>query len=231
MDGALKGLLLAVGLIITAIVITMGFNIANKSQNTFNQGSDQLDSALAGFSEMDKQMYASGTKSGTEVIQCIQKYAETDNLYVIVFTKAGGANVYNWTLASAAGNAAAANAANAADPYATIALESQRCSGFPTKDAKGRALYFPTEDAAAQAPTGTIPVEFSSNITNNVCAESNADTTKIKISAATQVTENGSYDATLNSQDYGFISTNASFEASLQVNQNNEVKFITFVQK
>lgn len=233
MEGVTKGLTIAVAVLITAIIIGFAFTIMNRSQTTFNQGTEQLDSALSGFNEMDKQMYASGVKSGTEVIQCIQKYAETDGVYVVVFTKAGGANVYNWTLTSAAGNATALGAANgaaAADPYEAIRVEAQRCSGFPVKDAKSRALFFPTE-AGGQAPAGTLPVEFSTNLENNVCAESNKDTTKIKISAATQVTSTGAYDATTGTQDYGFIATNASFTSSIQVNQNNEVKFITFVQK
>ncbi len=230
MDNVFKALALAVGLIITACLIGYGVTIQDKSKTTFNAGATQLDSSLAAFNDMDKQLYAGSTRSGNEVIQCIQKYAESDGIYVIVMTKAGGANVYDWTLTSVAGNAAAA--AGATDPYAAISLEASRCSGFPAKDAKGRALFFPTEDTTVQAPTGTFPVSFASNFNaSKATQDAGATQGKYMISAATQMTETGAYDATLNTQDYGYISPSASFTSSIQVNQNNEVKFITFVQK
>ena len=230
MENALKMIMLAVAVIIVAVVIGFGLTISDKGKSAFNSGSTQLDSALSGFNDMDKQVYDGSSRSGNEVIQCIQKYAETDGVYVIVMTKAGGANVYDWTLADAAGNSTSTS--SAADPYATITLEAQRCSGFPSKDAKGRTLYFPTEDTTATAPTGALTVQFASNFgSSKATQDAGAVNGKYTISAATQVTENGAYDATVNTQDYGYISPSASFTSSIQVNQNNEVKFITFVQK
>lgn len=218
MDNVFKGLLIGAGVLITAIVIGMVFSVSDKGKALFNTGSDQLDTTLQGFNDMDLQMYAGGTRSGTEVIQCIQKYAERDGVYVVVFTKAGGANVYDWTLVTKNGSlqtttAAGATGGTTSDPFTTINNEAARCSGFPVKDAKGQPLTIVTPGASGADPTCTA---FGATGT---------------IKAATQTTDNGSYDATINTQDPGYISANASFTASVQVNQNNEVKFITFVQK
>lgn len=230
MENVLKGLLLAVGVLVVAGIIGMAFTLNNKSSTAFNQGNAQLDSALQGFNDMDKQMYNGSTRSGTEVIQCIQKYVEADGIYVLVFTKAGGATVYDWSLTKKAADADVADV----NAYTAINTEAARCSGFPAKDAQGQMINIVPSVAAGTEPTCTA---FCSNYQSNIVAKglqstvTDTSTCNVKISAATQTTENGAYDATINTQDLGFISPNASFVSSVQVNQNNEVKFITFVQK
>lgn len=76
-------------------------------------------------------------------------------------------------------------------------------SGFPKADAAGVAI--PTTQGTAQGTTTTT--KFNG----------------LQWSA--------SYDGTLGSGDQGYISSNASFVSSIQKDQNNDVKCITFVQQ
>lgn len=85
MENSLKGLLLAAGTIITCIVISLGFFIAREARDTAADGAGQISKLNAEFNESDKVMYDGLTVSGSEVINVINKFRNS-NLSVVVET-------------------------------------------------------------------------------------------------------------------------------------------------
>lgn len=83
MENSLKGLLLAAGTIITCIVISLGFFIAREARDTAADGAGQISKLNAEFNESDKVMYDGLTVSGSEVINVINKFRNS-NLSVMV---------------------------------------------------------------------------------------------------------------------------------------------------
>lgn len=83
MENSLKGLLLAAGTIITCIVISLGFFIAREARDTAADGAGQISKLNAEFNESDKVMYDGLTVSGSEVINVINKFRNS-NLSVLV---------------------------------------------------------------------------------------------------------------------------------------------------
>lgn len=201
MENATDGLKIAVAVIIVAAVIGMVFFIVNRGTDMFNQGTSQLDATLSSLSDADKKVYDNSTVTGTEVINAIKKYVDVDGVYVIVNTKKGDVRVYDNTVGK--------NAAGVTEELATIYATSWNVSGFPDKYNDGTATLKAITPKPETPPADSSPFgKFE-----------------------TPTREDGQYDATLSKNEKAYISTSASFTASIQVDQNNEVRFITFVQK
>lgn len=103
MENSLKGLLLAAGTVITCIIIGLGFYISREARDTATKAAGQISKLNAEFSESDKIMYDSMAVSGTEVVNCINKF-KNDEIGIIVNTKSTKDVQYNRTL-SASGTA------------------------------------------------------------------------------------------------------------------------------
>lgn len=86
MDNSLKGLLLAAGIIITCIVVSLGFYVARTSKDTATTGVNQITKLNAEFQESDKVMYDGLEVSGSEILNVINKY-KNEEISIIVTTK------------------------------------------------------------------------------------------------------------------------------------------------
>lgn len=86
MENSLKGLILAAGVIITCIVIGLGFYIAREARDTAANGAGQISKLNAEFNESDKVMYDGLEVSGSEVVNVINKF-KNNNISIRVATK------------------------------------------------------------------------------------------------------------------------------------------------
>lgn len=93
MENSLKGLLLAAGTIITCIVISLGFFIAREARDTAADGAGQISKLNAEFNESDKVMYDGLTVSGSEVVNVINKFRNS-NLSIVVENNKGKTSYY-----------------------------------------------------------------------------------------------------------------------------------------
>ena len=57
MENSLKGLMLAAGIIITCIIISLGFYIAREARDTASEGTGQINQLQAEFTDASKTMY------------------------------------------------------------------------------------------------------------------------------------------------------------------------------
>jgi hypothetical protein len=96
MSNALKGLILAAGVIITCVVIGLGFYISREANAAATSGIGQISRMNKEFSEQDKMMYDGLDVTGSEVINAINKY-KNENIAVKVETKKS-IIYYNWKL-------------------------------------------------------------------------------------------------------------------------------------
>ncbi len=74
MENSLKGLILAAGVIITCVVVGLGFYIAREAKDTASGGAGKISSLNSEFSENDKTLYDGMTVSGNEVVNAIRKF-------------------------------------------------------------------------------------------------------------------------------------------------------------
>lgn len=86
MENSLKGLMLAAGIIITCIIISLGFYIAREASDTASSGTGQINELQAEFADTSKTMYENTEVSGSEVINVIRKFSD-ETLGVKVQTK------------------------------------------------------------------------------------------------------------------------------------------------
>lgn len=86
MENALKGLILAAGVIITCLVIGLGFYISREANAAATNGTGQISKMNREFSESDKVMYDGLDVTGAEVVNVINKYKNED-IAVKVSTK------------------------------------------------------------------------------------------------------------------------------------------------
>lgn len=86
MENSLKGLMLAAGIIITCIIISLGFYIAREASDTANSGTGQINEMRAEFENTSKTMYDNTEVSGSEVLNVIRKFSD-ETLAVRVQTK------------------------------------------------------------------------------------------------------------------------------------------------
>ncbi|MBE5962309.1 MAG: hypothetical protein E7256_13170 [Lachnospiraceae bacterium] len=89
MDNSLKGLILSAGVVITCIVVGLGFYISREAKNTSNNGISQITAINSEFMDVDKTMYDGTKVSGREVAKVIEKYASeltNETISIIVYT-------------------------------------------------------------------------------------------------------------------------------------------------
>ena len=98
MSNSLKGLILAAGVIITCLVIGLGFYISTEATAAATSGIGQISRMNREFTEQDKVMYEGLDVTGSEVINAINKY-KNENIAVKVETKKSIV-YYNWKLSS-----------------------------------------------------------------------------------------------------------------------------------
>lgn len=85
MENSLKGLILAAGVIITCVVIGLGFYIAREAKDTASNGAGQITKLNAEFADTNKTMYEGIEVSGSEVLNAIRKF-QGDTVGVMVKT-------------------------------------------------------------------------------------------------------------------------------------------------
>lgn len=85
MENSLKGLSLAAGIIITCIIISLGFYIAREANDTASLGAGQISKLNAEFSDASLTMYDGTKVSGSEVINVIRKF-DGEQIGVLVST-------------------------------------------------------------------------------------------------------------------------------------------------
>lgn len=86
MDNSLKGLILAAGVIITCLVVGLGFYLSREAKNTSNNGANQISSMNTDYQDIDVILYDGLKISGAEVVNAIDKH-KSDAIYMCVKTK------------------------------------------------------------------------------------------------------------------------------------------------
>lgn len=89
MDNSLKGLILAAGVIITCIVVGLGFFISREAKNASDTGTNQLSAMSSQFNNVEYTMYNGLKVTGSEVVNVIKSHA--GKIQVSVITKANTA--------------------------------------------------------------------------------------------------------------------------------------------
>ena len=90
MDNSLKGLLLAAGVIITCVVVGLGFYISREAKNTSASGASQITSMNSEYQDVAKTMYDGLTISGREVLSVLEKFeGELENGTFLVTVHTG----------------------------------------------------------------------------------------------------------------------------------------------
>lgn len=88
MENSLKGLILAAGVVITLVVVGLGFYISREAQDTANSGISQISKMNSELTESDKELYDGLLVSGSEVVNVINKFKKED-MGIIVVNKKG----------------------------------------------------------------------------------------------------------------------------------------------
>ena len=139
MENSLKGLMLAAGIIITCIIISLGFYIAREARDTASSGTGQINQLQAEFSDTSKTMYDGTEVSGSEVINVIRKFSD-DTMGVKVVTSKTSV-YYGYNFAESDGtlgeksNASYKNAQDAANQ--NYINPTGRFAGSVVRDANG----------------------------------------------------------------------------------------------
>lgn len=113
MSNSLKGLLLAAGVIITCIVVSLGFYISREANAAATNGVGQISRMNKEISESDKSMYDGLEVTGSEVINAINKN-KNEELSIKVITKKSTV-YYNRLLAKGDGELGAVSGASITD--------------------------------------------------------------------------------------------------------------------
>lgn len=95
MENSLKGLILAAGVIITCVVVGLGFYIARAAKETAAGGAGEISSLNSEFSENDKTIYDGLTVSGNEVLNAINKFKNDDIAVKVVTKKSSTCYIYS----------------------------------------------------------------------------------------------------------------------------------------
>lgn len=90
MENSLKGLILAAGVIITCVVVGLGFYISREAKDTASKGAGDISSLNSEFSDSSKTIYDGMNVSGNEVVNAIKKF-ENDTVGIKVVTGKGTA--------------------------------------------------------------------------------------------------------------------------------------------
>ncbi len=86
MENSLKGLMLAAGIIITCIIISLGFYIAREAKDTAQSGAGQIQKLQAEFDDSGKTIYDNAIISGSEVRNALRKF-QSEKMGILVTTK------------------------------------------------------------------------------------------------------------------------------------------------
>ena len=139
MENSLKGLILAAGIIITCIIISLGFYIAREARDTASAGTGQINELQAEFTDAAKTMYDGTEVSGSEVLNVIRKFAD-ESLGILVSTKKNSTYYnYNFDITNGdMGKATANNYKNAQDISSEKYINAMaRFMGSVVRDANG----------------------------------------------------------------------------------------------
>lgn len=82
-----KGLILAVTVIIAVILSALALYMANSSKSTINGGTTQFTQLMSDYSEISATMYDGLDVSGTKVVDVINEMCQTEYISVTVITK------------------------------------------------------------------------------------------------------------------------------------------------
>ncbi len=86
MENSLKGLMLSAGIIITCVIISLGFYISREASNAAEAGAGKINELQAEFYESSYTIYDGATVSGSEVVNLIRKFAD-EGIGIKVVTK------------------------------------------------------------------------------------------------------------------------------------------------
>ena len=102
MENSLKGLMLAAGVVITCIVISLGFYMSREAKNAANNGISQI-SNMTAVNDAAKEMYDGLSISGREVVNVLKKYADelTAGSLIVSVATGKGQSAVNTTYANA----------------------------------------------------------------------------------------------------------------------------------
>lgn len=87
MDNILKGIVIAAGVLLTIILVGIGFYIARETKNTSNNGMSQINAMNKEGQDIDISIYDGLSVSGSEVIN-IMDQCKNKKLFMCVKTKA-----------------------------------------------------------------------------------------------------------------------------------------------
>lgn len=76
MDNILKGIVIAAGVLLTIILVGIGFYIARETKNTSNNGMSQLSNMNSNYQDVDVTLYDGLEVSGREVKQTITNFGD-----------------------------------------------------------------------------------------------------------------------------------------------------------
>lgn len=92
MDNILKGIIIAAGVLLTIIIVGIGFYIARESKSTSNNGMSQLSSMNSDFQNVGITLYDGLEVSGREVKTAITKFKDELNSNFTIAVKTLGAS-------------------------------------------------------------------------------------------------------------------------------------------
>jgi len=76
MDNSVKAILIGASVVITLIIVTLGFFILRQGQATVSLASNQISNLNSNLSESGYTMYDEVTVSGSEVVNAIKKFKD-----------------------------------------------------------------------------------------------------------------------------------------------------------
>jgi len=206
MENSTKLILAGVSLMVVAVLVGVIMKFTNIGTDLTNKAGSSLQSSLEGLDDSDKSLYDNTVSSGDQVIAAIGKYLADPQCKVIVCTK-GTSGTACWQMYSDT-----FKGGGISSTMTTFTTTMKSCVGFPTTDALGQPI------GAADADSKAV-------------AEALAGILDASVSAAGASNETGGYDATTDSSAQWYIAPSAQFKSTLQKDQNNAVRFITFVQQ
>ena len=139
MENSLKGLILAAGIIITCIIVSLGFYIARQAKTTAQSGAGELQKLQAEFEDSTKTIYDGTIISGSEVRNAIRKF-QGEKVGILVTTKKSS-TYYGYQFSSETGEiseAASGNFSNAqTEGNASYINPNGKFQGTLIRDANG----------------------------------------------------------------------------------------------
>lgn len=221
MSNVTKLIMLAIGVLITSVVVSYAISVQQTGKDTMNTGTDQLGESISALSNSKYDVYEGTSQVGKSVVRILNDVYNDPNIEVLVCTKDGYNFVYN-TAATPIFGASTSNAGangtasyDTASNYGALYLvcnpnDNQLLTNLPQYDAKGLPFT---------GTSGTIAVVQKAPVTGHVIGTSNP-----------VATVNG-YNSTVEKTDPGYISMSSYYSCSVQYDINNEPRRITFIQR